>query len=101
MGKRTDLQIILEGLLGSDYVYFQPPATKTMSYPCIRYTYGSGHTIFADDNPYSFKRSYQVTVITRDPDSATPAKVGALSLCRFDRPFTSDNLHHFVYNLYY
>ena len=101
MGKRTDLHVILKTILGSDYVYFQPPASVKMNYPCIRYTYGSGNTIYADDSPYKFKKSYQVTVIVKDPDSVIPEKIGTLPLCRFDRPFTAENLHHFVYNLYY
>lgn len=101
MGKRTDLQTILETLLGSSYVYFQPPATVKLIYPCIRYTYSQGKTLFADDTPYTIRRSYQIIVMTRDPDSDIPNKVGKLPMCRFDRSFTSDNLHHFVYNLYY
>lgn len=101
MGKRTDLQTILEILLGSSYVYFQPPATVKMVYPCVRYAYGQGKTLFADNTPYTIRRSYQIIVITRDPDSDIPNKVGELPMCRFDRSFTSDNLHHFVYNLYY
>ena len=34
---RLELQDLLETVLGSQYVYFQPPATLRMRYPCIVY----------------------------------------------------------------
>ena len=53
MGQRLDLQTELEELLGSRNVYFQPPESLRMNYPCIRYTRSSGETTFADNKPYT------------------------------------------------
>ena len=84
-----------------EHVYFQPPESFKMVYPCIVYELSSGATKFADNNPYNHQKRYTVTVITKDPDSAIPDKIAMLPTCVFNRHFTSSNLHHFVYNLFY
>lgn len=98
---RLDLQTVLEAVLGSENVYFQPPPALQMQYPCIVYRRDDALTEFADNIPYSHTKRYQVTVIDRNPDSLIPDKVAALPLCRFDRAFAANNLNHDVYNLYY
>ena len=101
MGQRLSLHKSLKSLLGSDNVYFQPPATVKLNYPCIIYRRSDIDTSFADDNPYITNKQYQVTVIDSNPDSTIPDKVGKLPKCVFDRHFTADNLNHDVYQLYY
>lgn len=101
MGQRLDLQNLLVGILGSGEVYFQPPPTVQMEYPCIVYKRDSEATEYADDLPYHRRKRYQVTVIDPDPDSAIPDLVGALPLCTFDRHYTADNLNHDVFKLYF
>ena len=101
MGQRLALHQILMTILGSSNVYFQPPATVKMNYPCIVYRRSDIDTSFADDNPYITNKRYQVTVIDANPDSLIPDKVGKLPKCVFDRHFKADNLNHDVYQLYY
>ncbi len=101
MAQRLELQTLLVSLLGSSNVYFQPPPTVKMQYPCIIYNRDSVNTAFADNKPYKHKRRYQVTVIDQDPDSVIHEKVAALSLCSYDRFYTADNLNHDVYNLFF
>lgn len=101
MGQRTSLQSLLEELIGNDNVYFQPPANVQMLYPCIVYKRDDIRVLFADNNPYRLTKRYLVTVIDRDPDSVIPDKVSALSLCRFNRFFTADNLNHDVFTLHF
>lgn len=101
MGNRVQLQALLEELIGSRNVYFQPPESFKLSYPCIIYSRNAGKTKFANDNPYSYQRGYKVTVIDKNPDSEIPVKVATLPMCIFDRHYTADNLNHDVYNLYY
>ena len=38
MSRRTELQTLLEEILGSKNVYFQPPDTVSMKYPAIVYS---------------------------------------------------------------
>lgn len=101
MGRRLQLHQILTDILGSDHVYFQPPPSIRLVYPCIIYRYETGDTQFADDSPYIFMRRYQVTVIDSDPDTKIPDKIKDLPRCVNDRNFTTDNLNHYTFNLYY
>lgn len=102
MGRpRTELQTILEDLLGTKQVYFQPPESVRMTYPCIVYARNDGRTIFADNAPYRFMKRYSVTVIDRNPDSEIPDKVAQLPMCIFNRHYTADNLHHDSFELYF
>jgi hypothetical protein len=102
MERRLQLQALLEELIGSENVYFQPPATIEMIYPCIVFKRGvSSKTLFANDNPYRHKVGYMVTVIDDNPDSDLLYKIANLPMCSFERHYTSDNLNHDVYNLYY
>ena len=98
---RLDLQNILTEILGTDQVYFQPPPTVSMEYPCIVYKRDYQLTRFADDKPYAHRKRYQVTVIDRNPDSDIPDKVAELPLCIFDWFFTSENLNHDVFKLFF
>lgn len=101
MGQRLQLHSLLVEVLGSGNVYFQPPANIQMQYPCIVYGRDMAQTRFADNNPYSYKKRYQVTVVARDPDSDIPDKVAAMPLTTFSRAFVVDNLHHDVFMLYH
>lgn len=86
---------------GKKHVYFQPPASLVMKYPCLVYERYSGRTFFADNDPYAITKRYTVTAIDKNPDSILPDEVAKLRTCVFDRHFTSNNLHHYVFNLYY
>jgi len=101
MGQRLELQTLLEALLESEFVYFQPPASVQMSYPCIVYKRDDMDTKFADNRPYSLTTRYSVTVIDRDPDSVIPKKVASLPQCIFNRSFVAENLNHDVFVLYF
>lgn len=98
---RTDLQTLLETVLGSDEVHFQPPTNIIMTYPAIVYKRDDARTQFADNIPFHVKKRYQVTVIDRDPDSVIPDKVAALESATFDRHFTANDLNHDVYTLFF
>jgi hypothetical protein len=99
MAQRLDLQELLETILGSENVYFQPPPGFMMSYPCIVYNRSNIRSTHADDVPYKHDNQYAITVIDADPDSIIPGKIAALSRCAFDRHFVSDNLNHDVFNI--
>lgn len=101
MGLRTDLQVLLENLLGSGNVYFQAPSNLQMSYPCIIYTRDSANTKYADNASYSFIKRYMVTVIDKNPDSQIPDMLAALPMCSFSRHYTAENLNHDVFTLYF
>lgn len=101
MAPRSDLQEILVGLLGTTNVYFQPPPTLRMAYPCIVYSRDTADTRFAGNLPYNYTKQYSVTVIDKDPDSLIPDKVAKLPACVHNRSFTADQLNHDVFKLFF
>lgn len=101
MGTRLDFHALLCRLLGASNVYFQPPETIKMTYPCIVYERSANDTKFADNAPYKTMRRYTVTAIDKNPDSELPDKLGELSFSRMNRFFTANNLNHYVFNIYY
>lgn len=92
---------MLEDLLGSRNVYFQPPASVRMKYPAIVYSLYNIWNTFADNNSYMQKTAYAVTVIDKNPDSEIVKAVSTLPLCSFDRFYVSDNLNHTTFTLFY
>lgn len=101
MAGRIDLQALLEDVLESRNVYFQPPESVKMNYPAIVYSRNNIENSFANDAVYMQSHIYTVTVIDKDPDSAVVEKVSRLPMCGFDRHYVSDNLNHDVFTLYY
>lgn len=101
MARRVELQGILEELLGSRNVYYQPPASIKMTYPAIVYTRDDIDQHYADNSPYKQTHAYMVTVIDKNPDSEIVNKVSSLPLCSYDRHYVSDNLNHDVFTLYF
>lgn len=101
MDRRLQLQAILEKLLQSSAVYFQPPSNVQMVYPAIVYQRDTADTKFAGNQPYSYTKRYQVTVIDKKPLGETADKVGHLPMCVHERFFVQDGLNHDVFTLYY
>lgn len=97
---RLKLQMILEGALGSKNVYFQPPESMKLKYPCIVYSISSGDTIYASNLPYKFSICYQITFMSRDPDDETKDKIAMLPMCRYDRAFKSEDMNHDIFKIY-
>lgn len=101
MATRIDLQNVLEELLGSRNVYYQPPESLKMNYPAIVYARKTIDNSYANNSVYKQNYAYEITVIDKNPDSEIVNKVSKLPTCRFDRHFKSDNLNHDVFTLYY
>lgn len=100
--KRLELQSKLEEILGTKNVYFQPPETMKLHYPCIIYNKYAYPTRYADDIVYKAKQSYTVTVIDHDPDSDIAYRIQkAMQYCRIENFYRSNNLNHTKIILYY
>lgn len=99
MAQRALLQTLLETL--TDNVYFQPPRTVNIQYPCIIYRRNSANTRHADNRPYNYAQRYQVMIIDKDPDSAIVSKVASLPTSAFDRYYATEGLNHDVFNVYF
>lgn len=96
---RASLSDILNELCPN--VYFQPPGGHKLQYPCIIYSLSNISTRPANNKPYILNDKYDVTYITRDPDDEVKRTIASLPMCSMSRSFTSDNLHHYSYTLFY
>jgi len=101
MGARLDLHTLLKSLQDDVNVYYQPPPSITMLFPAIVYNRDYQSVHFADNNPYSRQWRWQVTVIDPDPDSLIPDKVAELPLTTYLRHYTTENLNHDIFDIYF
>lgn len=100
MANRLDLQEKLEELIGKSRVFFQPPESIKLKYPCLLYNLENIDQRFADDKTYLGKKRYSLTYITKNPDDNKVEEIlNTFSLLRFDRCYTADNLNHYVYTI--
>lgn len=96
---QSELQTLLLTLC--DNVYFQPPESLKLEYPCIVYHRDNAKTKFAGNKPYSTMLRYSVVVIDRNPIGALMLKMLTLPLCLYDRYYTADNLNHDAFKLFF
>ena len=101
MDRRLELQSLLEELLGSRNVYYDPPANIQMKYDAIKYKVNNIESTFANNTAYSLKKRYEIIVIAKKSDHPVIEKLLRLPHCTHDRHYKSDNLSHDVLTLYY
>lgn len=97
MDNRMAVQMLLEEILGSREVYFDPPESVKMKYPSFVYSFETVQSLAADDLPYKLWEQYEVKYITRTPNSDLVSRILKEAGFRFDRHYVSDNLHHYVF----
>lgn len=99
---RLELQTKFEELLGSKNVYFQPPESVKMNYPCIRYSLSRIDTRKASNKKYTIDKAYDVTYICKDPDNTLKERIlEEFDYIAFARHYKAENLNHYVYTLYF
>ena len=100
MGSRLQLHDQL--LSFSPNVYFQPPSSVTMKYPCIVYSKTSKMRHYANDVVYKSLQEYRITVIDANPDSVIGDNIeNALQYCEITQHQTINNLNHTYLILFY
>lgn len=98
---RVELDRILRSTLGSSNVYFDPPESFKLRYPCIVYSLAGHSEVFADDSQYYGMKRYTLDYITQDADDPMADTLDELRYCRLNRPYTADGLFHFAYEIYF
>ena len=102
MNNRIQLQKDLEKLKNVKKVYFQPPASKKLVYPCIIYSLARPRDFFGDNRRYIWKPQYTLIIVDPNPDSEIYLEIlNEFPYASFDRRYSSNNLYHYVLNLYY
>lgn len=101
LANRKDLSDFLRSVLkeNGDNVYFQPPESLKLKFPCIVYELGSYKPTKADNKAYLINESYSITLITKMPDTEYGKQILNKETAKFDRYFISDNLYHYVFTI--
>ena len=99
---RMSLHEELKCILGSSNVYYQPPETVKLSYPCFVYFKDGNYLMRADNKSYIDFNRYTVVHVGHDPDTdISDRMLKHFIRCRYDRRYTADNLTHDTFDLYY
>lgn len=101
MDRRLELHQILVNILGSNNVYFQPPSTIQLKYPCIIYQRSKIDQKYANNRTYMSKVQYSILLISRTPESNIVKKLLDLPYCSYDRYYTADTLSHDSFTIYF
>lgn len=97
---RLTLQTKLEEFLGSRNVYYQPPESIKLKYPCIIYEFSRFIKTPADNTSYLKNKEYTITYIHSGADNEkTETIMDEFSYIDFDRTYKSENLYHDVYTV--
>ena len=102
MNRRLELHEKLCDLVGNNNVYFQPPASVQISYPCVVYHIGAGDAKRADNKVYLYTNSYDVIFIFKKPNLEIIEQVlESIPICKLSRCYIADNLNHYAFKIYY
>ena len=83
-------------------VYYDPPQSLIMKYPCIRYKKSAPSLKRANNGIYNLTNVYEATVIDPDPDSVIAETIlYRMKQCSIEATYTADNLHHTKLKIYY
>lgn len=104
LDRRLILDEKLRRILGSSNVYFEPPTSLSMKYPCIRYKRSNIDVVFADNKAYLGHNRYEIVAIFEDADDDLPDRLlyntEDLTL-NLERPYVADGLHHYVFTTHF
>lgn len=98
MRPRMDLDRVFRSLCPN--VYYQPPESMKLKYPCIIYSMNTIKTQKADNRSYTMEVAYSVRYVTLDPDDPVIFKIAELKYCSSGNHYAKDNLHHYPYTIY-
>lgn len=93
---RLKLQKTLEIIMGKDKVYYCPPSTLKMTYPCIVYSKTDIASTRANDTSYLLHDRYNVTLISKTPDDPRIRQLLSIPGASYSNGYISDGLCHDV-----
>lgn len=101
MSSRINLQNELETLLGCT-VYFDPPESIKISYPCVIYSLDRLVPLRADNKLYQVHPRYHVMCCSKDPDNTMALEImNHFQHVTFESRQTRDHIHMDNLTLYY
>jgi hypothetical protein len=98
--RRLKAYDILSNVLGSDQVYYDPPESVKMKYPCFVYTLSKINKTEANNSSYLQHSRFDITFIRKQADSEVVDRLLHVKYCEHNRTFKSNDLYHDVFTLY-
>lgn len=99
MNNRLTLHQKLVDILGSGNVYYNPPESQKMNFPCIVYNLSYIEQVHADNKKYIDYTTYKITVVSKTPDHPAIRGVLDLPMTKFSANFTKNGFYHTVMTL--
>lgn len=97
MINRQKVQTTLKSIV--DSVYFQPPESVKLQYPCIIYDLSTIKSNYANNAVYNIHDGYSITYITKKADDPNLEKLAMIPCIRHDRTYVTEGLYHHVFYL--
>lgn len=94
------LHSYLEALLPNVTLYFQPPESIKLEYPCLIYRLDNVFSKNADNVPYIVKNRYSLTLITKKVEEDMYYKLLSLESAKYERLFIADGLYHLIVTIH-
>lgn len=81
-------------------VYYQPPQSVKLTYPCIVYSRSRMAGEYANNQMYIEYVGYKLVYITKDAEDSVPLKIlRGIDYCTLDSDYESDNLYHTAFTV--
>ncbi len=93
---RLTLHQTLIDILGTNHVYYNPPESQKMEFPCIVYNRTSINDTKADNLKYIDYTTYKITVLSKKPDHPAIKKILELPMTRFTSQYVKNSFYHDV-----
>lgn len=101
MMSRESVQTLLEGVLGSDHVYFQAPPNTGMQYPCIVYNFVRPYVRHANNKPYIVTGYWEIQHMYKSvKNDLKETMLFVAPYIAFDRRLKKDGVYNDYYTLY-
>lgn len=97
----TDLHDVLKNLMPGIPIYFQPPESIRMQYPCLIYTIDGTNSVHADNIKYADTRIYQLILVQRQPDTYLLDVVNSLQMCEHTGRLVVGGLYQDQFRLFF
>lgn len=101
MDRRLELHEKLVSILGSSNVYYQPPESLKLKYPCIIYHKSAMDIRHANNYPYLKGDVYTINVLDKDPESSFPDLISDMPMCSFERNYRDEYINYWVFRLHF
>ena len=101
MKTRAEVQKLLEEVLGSKNVYFQPPPNTSIKYPCFVFKFNKFHRRNADNTPYILTGCWEVHHMYKSVNNDLKEKMLFIApWVEYDRRIVADGVYNDYYTIY-